>query len=132
MIKDDSFVTFTIRSIHQILFRKSLGQKDKRSNGYVSKDINNSPNGDDQTAKNGYSALRELEAVGSRMKNSRSLQNLETATFESLRNVAEKTGGLGSNIRQRYGSHVDVAFGKYEQLGDSDLDGRGSRALRWR
>ena len=116
-----------------MFLRKSLGQKDKRCNDYVSKEVNNSPNGDDQSSKNGYNALRELEAVGSRMKNSRSLQNLESATFDSLRNVVEKTGGLGSNIRQRYGSHVDVAFGKYEQLGDSDLDDcRGSQELRWR
>ena len=124
---------FISRSIHHMFLRKSLGQKDKRCNDYVSKEVNNSPNGDDQSSKNGYNALRELEAVGSRMKNSRSLQNLESATFDSLRNVVEKTGGLGSNIRQRYGSHVDVAFGKYEQLGDSDLeDCRGSQELRWR
>ena len=87
--------------------------------------MSSSPNG-------GYSALRNLEAVGSRMKNSKSLQNLESATIESLRNVVEKTEGYGSNIRQKYGSHVDVARGKYEQLDDSDNDAEGWQKLRWR
>ena len=63
------------------------------------------------------------------MKNSRSLQNLETVTVDSLRNVVERTGGLGNTVRQRYVSHVSVARGKYEQLDDQEND---AEELRWR
>ena len=107
--------------------RKGLGQREKRSSDYIPSDISNSPNGEAKTPKNGYSALRELEAVGSRLKNSRSLQSLETATMDRVRSVAERTGGLGSNIRMRYGSQVDLAFGKYQHLEEG-----GSPGLRWR
>ena len=63
------------------------------------------------------------------MKNSRSLQNLETVTVDSLRNVVERTEGLGNTVRQRYGSHVNVARGKYEQLDDQE---NNAEELRWR
>jgi hypothetical protein len=115
-----------------IACRKSLGQKDGRANEYIPREVSSSPNGEAQTPRNGYGAMRGLEAVGSRMKNSKSLQNLETATVDSLRTVVERTGGLGTNVRHRYGSHVDVARGKYEQLDDTENDAEGSQELRWR
>ena len=69
-----------------------------------------------------------MEALGSRMKNSRSLQNLEAATFDSLRNAVERAEGLGNNVKQRYGSQLDMARGKYEHLdeegGRQELRGR--------
>ena len=115
-----------------ITFRKSLGQRDGKGKDYLPQEVSSSPNGEAQTPRNGYGALRNLEAVGSRIKSSRSLQSLETATVDSLRNVVEKTGGLGSNMRLRYGSHVDVAMGKYEQLDDGKDDVAVSEELRWR
>ena len=50
------------------------------------------------------------------MLSSRSLQSLETAAADSLRTVVERTGGLGTAVRMRYGSQVDVAMGRYQQL----------------
>ena len=100
----------------------------KRSKEYIPTEVSSSPSGDDQTSRNGYGALRGMEALGSRMKNSRSLQNLEAATFDSLRNAVVRVEGLGDNIKQRYGSQLDMACGKYEHL---DEEG-GRQGLRWR
>ena len=63
--------------------------------------------------------IRNLE---SRMKSSKSLQNLESATVESLRSVRERTSELGENVRRRYGSQFNVACGKYEHLPDDTED----------
>ena len=81
-------------------------------------------------------ALRSIETVGSRIRSSRSLQSLESATADSFRSVRERTGEvilasdwllrriltsdwllqLGSEVRRRYGSQLSVAMGRYEQL----------------
>ena len=80
------------------------------------------PSGDLQVPRNGCRALNGLEAIESRMKNSQSLQSLEAATLHSMRNVVEISGELGSSMRQRYGSHVDLALGRYQQVEE----------IRWR
>ena len=64
-------------------------------------------------------AIRNME---SRIKSSKSLQNLEAATAESLRSVRERTSELGENVRRRYGSQFNVACGKYEHLPDDTED----------
>ena len=66
------------------------------------------------------------------MKNSQSLQSLEAATLHSMRNVVEISGELGSSMRQRYGSHVDLALGRYQQVEDEGRDEGGSQEIRWR
>ena len=64
-------------------------------------------------------AIRNIE---SRIKSSKSLQNLESVTAESLRSVRERTSDLGENVRRRYGSQFNVACGKYEHLPDDSED----------
>ena len=44
----------------------------------------------------------------------------------------ERSGELGSNMRQRYGSHVDIAKGKYQQMEGEENDGDGNQGVRWR
>ena len=63
-------------------------------------------------------AMRTME---NRIKSSKSLQNLESATAESLRSVRERTSDLGENVRRRYGSQFNLS-GKYQQLPDDDID----------
>ena len=71
-------------------------------------------------------AMKNFET---RIKSSRSLQNLESATAESLRSVRERTSDLGENVKRKYGSQFNVAIGRYEHLPDSD-DSESSRWLR--
>ena len=67
------------------------------------------------------------------MKQSRSLQSLEAATLHSMRNVVERSGELVSNLRQRYGSHVDIALKRYRQVvEEEERDAGGSQEIRWR
>ena len=88
-----------------------------------SDEVNSSPNGVS-------CALRSLENVGARIKSSRSLQSLELATADSLRNVRDRTSGLGDNMKRRYGSQLSIAMGRYEQLDcKDDIDGY---SLDWR
>ena len=44
----------------------------------------------------------------------------------------ERSEELGSNMRQRYGSHVDIARGKYQQMGEEENDRDGNQGVRWR
>jgi len=139
-MKENTSKKFSVfRSQISGLCRKSFGQKQGRGGQYIAAqsqgvgdNVNTSPNGESQSPRNGLSALRNLEAVGSRMKNSRSLQNLETATLDSLRSVVERTGDLGFTARQRYGSHVDIVRGKYEQLDDCENENDVWDQSRWR
>eukprot|EP00092_Neocalanus_flemingeri_P011362 GFUD01012243.1.p1 GENE.GFUD01012243.1~~GFUD01012243.1.p1 ORF type:complete len:186 (+),score=63.33 GFUD01012243.1:131-688(+) len=132
-IKENTSKKFSfIKSQVSGFCRKSLGQNDVKGKEYLPQEVNSSPNGESHTPSAGYGALRSLEAVGSRIKSSRSLQSLETATVDNLRTVVERTGGLGTNMRLRYGSHVDVAMGKYEQLGNVKDEDGVSEELRWR
>ena len=66
------------------------------------------------------------------MLSSRSLQSLETTTADSLRTVVERTGGLGTAMRTRYGSQVDVAMGRYQQLGEGEEEVVNCQEERWR
>ena len=72
-------------------------------------------------------AIRNIET---RIKSSKSLQNLESATAESLRRVRERTSDLGENVRRRYGSQFNVACGKYEHLPDDSEDIDSSHWVR--
>ena len=71
-------------------------------------------------------AIRNME---SRIKSSKSLQNLEAATAESLRSVRERTSDRGENVRRRYGSQFNLA-GKYEHLPDESDDIDSSQWVR--
>ena len=72
-------------------------------------------------------AIRNIET---RIKSSKSLQNLESVTAESLRSVRERTSDLGENVRRRYGSQFNVACGKYEHLPDDSEDIVSSQWVR--
>ena len=104
----------------EIFCSKSLGKRDDRADDYAPQEVSITPSGDSQVPRNGCRALTGLEAIGSRMKNSRSLQSLETATLHSMRNVVERSEELGSNLRQKYGSHVDIALGRYQQVEEEE------------
>ena len=99
---------------------------DKSPRQRASEEVNSSPNGIS-------GALRSLENVGARIKSSRSLQSLELATSDSLRNVRDRTSDLGENMRRRYGSQLSIAMGRYEQLdGKDDLDCYSLDWRKWR
>lgn len=42
------------------------------------------------------------------LKSSKSLQNLEQITRDSIRSVADKTSYIGQNLKHRYGSRVEL------------------------
>ena len=54
-------------------------------------------------------------------------RSLKKVTVHSLRNVVERTGGFGKTVRPRYGSHVDVARGRYQELDDQENGGEGGQ-----
>ena len=74
-------------------------------------------------AKYRYKALHGLEAMKASMEISRSLKKL---TVHSLINVAERTG-FRKTLRPSYGSHVNVARGRNQELDDQENGGEGGQ-----
>ena len=49
-----------------------------------------------------------LQSLGGRLRSSRSLQNLEQATKDSMRAVVDKTSYTASNMKHRYNKHLCI------------------------
>jgi len=119
----------SIRKFHSIrnqisgIHRKSDSDKNK---GQTDQEVSDSPNGEDESQNN----CGPLSSVGTRIRTSRSLQNLEQVTKDTVRQVVGRTQNIGSNMKHRYGgSRMDITTrsrtGHYDKLGDSDEENLG-------
>ena len=83
-------------------------------------DVNNSPHGEDEDhpQQNGCGPLQTIGMLGARIKSSKSLQNLEISTKDSLRQVVDRTTNMGENMKHKYGSRMDMNRGKYDKFKD--------------
>lgn len=112
-----------IKSQFSGLYRKSESGRDKSVEQGQQSEVSNSPNGAIEDDRGGCTSLGSMGVMGARIRSSKSLQNLEQATRDSLRQVVDKTQNMGSNIKHRYGgSRLDMTAqstgGRYDKLTD--------------
>lgn len=100
----------TIKSQIYGRYKKSDSNGRKESDTGVAKtEVCRSPAGEEGNNKNGCApnsshVLPRLNGL----KSSKSLQNLEQITRDSIRSVADKTSYIGQNLKHRYGSRVEL------------------------
>jgi len=83
--------------------------------------VSTTPGGEEGT----QAGCGPLQSLGGRLRSSRSLQNLEQATKDSMRAMVDKTSYTASSMKHRYGSRVELSgklTGKYDKFKDVDSD----------
>jgi len=115
-IKKSSSRTFAILK-NQVsgIYRKSVTKTTAPPTPSYS-DVNNCPPGEDHPQQNGCGPLQTIGMLGARIKSSKSLQNLEISTKDSLRQVVDRTTNMGENMKHKYGSRMDMNRGKYDKF----------------
>ena len=66
--------------------------------------VSTAPGGEEVT----QAGCGPLQSLGGRLRSSRSLQNLEQATKDSMRAVVDKTSYTASNMKHRYNKHLCI------------------------
>ena len=65
-----------------------------------------------------------LGAIGTKIRNSKSLQNLEVATLDNLRQIVDTTSSAAENLKHKYGSRAELQnrakYEKFKDDGDSE------------
>jgi len=81
-----------------------------------------SPNGLQDNSSAG--ALHSLGMIGAKIRNSKSLQNLEVATLDNFRQIVDSTASAAENLKHKYGSRVELQnrakYDKFKDDGDSE------------
>jgi len=81
-----------------------------------------SPQGLQDTSSAG--ALQSLGMIGAKIRNSKSLQNLEVATLDNFRQIVDSTASAAENLKHKYGSRVELQnrakYDKFKDDGDSE------------
>ena len=104
-------------------------RKKERREGYVSSggamSVSQDPAAEERPA-------HRLEALGSKIKNSRSLQSLEVATMDSVRQLVDTATNMGGSMVRVYGSRVELQNrGKYDKFKDDpDCDSDSEEMFR--
>ena len=87
------YVKIVHTSLQRVFFRNTFSSKDAKATkdcpSRHAAEVSSCPGGDTGRVSG---ALRSIETVGSRIRSSRSLQSLESATADSFRSVRERTG----------------------------------------
>ena len=69
-------------------------------------------------------ALQSLGMIGAKIRNSKSLQNLEVATLDNFRQIVDTTASAAENLKHKYGSRVELQnrakYDKFKDDGDSE------------
>ena len=69
-------------------------------------------------------ALQSLGMIGAKIRNSKSLQNLEVATLDNFRQIVDSTASAAENLKHKYGSRVELQnrakYDKFKDDGDSE------------
>merc|ERR1712062_29670 len=81
-----------------------------------------SPHGFQDTSSAG--TLQSLGMIGAKIRNSKSLQNLEVATLDNFRQIVDSTASAAENLKHKYGSRVELQnrakYDKFKDDGDSE------------
>ena len=81
-----------------------------------------SPHGFQDNSSGG--ALQSLGMIGAKIRNSKSLQNLEVATLDNFRQIVDSTASAAENLKHKYGSRVELQnrakYDKFKDDGDSE------------
>ena len=84
--------------------------------------VSQSPLGPQEPPSGG--ALHSLGAIGTKIRNSKSLQNLEVATLDNLRQIVDTTSSAAENLKHKYGSRAELQnrakYEKFKDDGDSE------------
>ena len=68
--------------------------------------------------------LQSLGMIGAKIRNSKSLQNLEVATLDNFRQIVDSTASAAENLKHKYGSRVELQnrakHDKFKDDGDSE------------
>ena len=84
--------------------------------------VSQSPHGFQDNSSGG--ALQSLGMIGTKIRNSKSLQNLEVATLDNFRQIVDSTASAAENLKHKYGSRVELQnrakYDKFKDDGDSE------------
>ena len=72
--------------------------------------VSTAPGGEEVT----QAGCGPLQSLGGRLRSSRSLQNLEQATKDSMRAVVDKTSYTASNMKHRYNKHLCICANRLQ------------------
>ena len=96
-------------------------RKKERNQGYVSSGgggavtVSQNPNAETGSGGGG----QRLGALGAKIRNSRSLQSLEVATMDGVRQMVDTATNMGGSMVSRYGSRVELQNrSKYDKFRD--------------
>ena len=79
--------------------------------------VSQSPHGDLDSHNTG--PLHSLGIIGAKIRNSRSLQNLEVSTLDNIRHIVDTTTSAAGNLKHKYGSELQNRA-KYDKFKDSE------------
>ena len=83
--------------------------------------VSQSPHGVQDISNPG--ALHSLGIIGAKIRNSKSLQNLEVATLDNFRQIVDTTSTAAGNLKHRYGSRAELQnrskYDRFQDDGDS-------------
>ena len=95
-------------------FCRKKKDRNRATGSQVPNGVNHLPNGDEFRG-----AMDSLGAMGSKIKNSKSLQSLEVATMDNIRSIVDRATNIGENMINKYGSSVELQpRSKYDKFYD--------------
>lgn len=116
----------TIKSQISGMVNKGGARGERRQGAPGEGGVSSTPGGEEMS----QAGCGPLQSLGGRLRSSRSLQNLEQATKDSMRAMVDKTSYTASSMKHRYGSRVELSgklTGKYDKFKDVDSDEENNR-----
>ena len=63
--------------------------------------------------------MQSISDLGSKIKNSKSLQSLEVVTLDNIRHIVDSATNMGESMKSRYGSRAELQNRrKYDKFQD--------------
>lgn len=113
-IKESSSRTYSSLKCHVTDMYRKKKDRNRATGSQVPNGVNHLPNGDEFRG-----AMDSLGAMGSKIKNSKSLQSLEVATMDNIRSIVDRATNIGENMINKYGSTVELQpRSKYDKFYD--------------
>ena len=101
---------------------KTYLRKKKQRNEATSRNVTTGISQHPNAADDFRGAIDSIGAIGSKIRNSKSLQSLEVATKDNIRNIVDSAANIGESMINKYGSRVELQNrAKYDKFYD-DID----------
>ena len=101
---------------------KTYLRKKKQRNEATSRNVTTGISQNPNAADDFRGAIDSIGAIGSKIRNSKSLQSLEVATKDNIRNIVDSAANIGESMINKYGSRVELQNrAKYDKFYD-DID----------